>query len=116
MERTREERYDAGKREKEWKEIYRKMKGGRPKSGTNQQRKQERKQREGRRDWVRQREISGRSSDDIYRSHVGADPFIALPTKADNGTKTQWTERGLYGPICVCVYMCVCSGSLVKGP
>lgn len=57
----------------------------------------------------RQREIRGHSGDDRYCSHVGVDPFIALPTKADNGAKTQGTERGLYGPICVSVYMCVCA-------
>lgn len=48
-------------------------------------------------------EICGHSGDDRYCSHVDVDPFIALPTKADNEAKTQGTERGLYGPICVCV-------------
>lgn len=44
------------------------------------------------------------TGDDRYCSHVGVDPLIALPTKADNRTKTQGTQRGLYGPICV--YVC----------
>lgn len=60
---------------------------------------------------VRQRDICGCSGDDRY---VGGDPFIAMPTKADNRTKTQGTERGLHGP--VCVYVCLCSGSSVRGP
>lgn len=58
---------------------------------------------------MRQREICGHSGDDGYCSHVGVDPFIALPTKADNGSKTQGTQRGLYGPICVCVCVVVVS-------
>lgn len=47
---------------------------------------------------VRRRDICGCSGDDRY---VGGDPFIAMPTKADNRTKTQGTET-------VCMALCVC--------
>lgn len=58
---------------------------------------------------MRQREICGHSGDDRYCSHVGVDPFITLPTKADTGANTQGIERGLCGPICVCVCVLVVS-------
>lgn len=54
---------------------------------------------------MRQNEICGHLGDDRQCSLVGVDPFIAVPSKADNGTKTQGTERGLYDPICVYVFV-----------
>lgn len=48
---------------------------------------------------MRRREISGHSGDDRYCPHVGADLFIAVPTKADNGANTQETQGRLWGLI-----------------
>lgn len=104
VKKTKPKRND-GKQEKVGTETDEKVKGRRAKGGTNQQRKQEKKKWEWRRDSVRQNEICGHLGDDRYCSRVGVDPFIALPTKADNGTKTQGTKRGLYGPICVYVFV-----------
>lgn len=52
---------------------------------------------------MRWREISEHSGDDRYCSHVGADLFIVVPTKADNGANTQETQGGLCGLICAFV-------------
>lgn len=56
---------------------------------------------------MRRTEICGHPADDRYCSHVGGDPFIALPTKADNGAKTPGGLSAVYMTLCVREGVCV---------
>lgn len=70
---------------------------------------------------MRQRETCGHPGDDRYFSHVGVDPFIVLPNKADNRTKTPWDREGFMWPhlsvgMHVCMSVSVHSYSFSEGP